>query len=416
MPVTKKSSKKLLKKVESILGNSVELSNGNLIDLSLKKGMIEPSGSIVIPTVMTEPVDSDPVNGIPAGLVSNFSYLDSSSLNTNETHHWISPNFKKLWSFDLRLNSVAPQVVNTRALRFNFIVDGSDTDNFVVFNDNKKWKGDKYSDDNRLSLESGNSTFIFNTNGADINIKDRSLGPGFETNSTIFLGQETKASIEWFDPMGSNDDRKVIVVYGFDDDDFIDTRYITSFQNSLDYKIEQEGEDVVIKYKNILSKDADDDSLYSVLRIKSIDLGEIEDQISELPDGYNLDPEDDVQNNESEIMEPDTQGLDHDAILLTVPDVFVKIDSFDPINGKIYVYKSQFDLPTDDDPVINFARSKKKALKLAETNADFVYVEKKGLLYFNENESVQGWGAGGEILELTEKPKLTSDNFQFFDF
>ena len=412
MKVSKKSTKNLMNQVKSVFENNIQLSNGNLIDLSLKKGMIEPSGSFVMPVIMTEPFDSDPFNGIPAGLVDSSSYLDSSSQNTNETHNWISPEFKKLWSFDLTLDSVAPQVVNTRALKFNDIKDSSNTDNFVVFNYNKKWKGEKYKDDNRLFLDSGNSTFIFNTTGADIQI-GRS---GFESSSTIFLGGETQATIDWPNGMTLEDNRKVIAVYGFDDDDFIETRYINTFQNSLDYKLEQEGEDVVIKYKSSLSKNADDDSLYSEIRIKSVELDEIEDQISELPDGYNSEPEDEVQNDESQIAEPETPVLDYDPImLLFVPDRVVEIDSFDSSNGKITVFRSSFGLSIDDDPVIKFVKSKRQALALSDTDADFVYAEKKGLLYFNENESLQGWGAGGEIIELTEKPKLTSENFQFFD-
>ena len=345
------------------------------------------------------------------------SYNASSTANTDRTHLWASPNAKKLKSFRFTLDSSAPQIVNARAKRFNTITDESDTDNFVVFNQNKKGKR-KFIDDTVLYLDHGSSTFVFNTEFADINIKDSfttTSVPQVETNATVFLGEETRASIEWWDDMTKSTDRKQIEIYGFNEDDFIETRYLDSFQNTLDFKLEQDGDDVVIKYRNNLSANANDDSLYSVLRIKSIELDQIEDQISELPDGYNLEPEDEVQNNESEIADPEMQDLDYDAILLTLPDVFVEINSFDPSNGKIIVFKSQFGLPTNNDPMIKFAKSNKKALALAGTDADFVYAEKKGILYFNENESLQGWGAGGEVLELTEKPKLTSDNFQFFD-
>ena len=122
-----------------------------------------------------------------------------------------------------------------------------------------------------------------------------------------------------------------------------------------------------------------------------------------------------AQNDESAIAEPPTQELDYDAILL-YPGVTATIDSFDASDGKITIFKSAFGLSTVDDPVIKFVGTKKQALVLADTEADFVYAKKNGLLYFNENESLQGWGAGGEILELTEKPKLVLDNFQFFDF
>ena len=73
--------------------------------------------------------------------------------------------------------------MNTRALRFNQIRDSSETDNFVVFNYNKKYIGDGSNDDDRLSLGSGNSRFVFNTNEADINVTDHcstDVTPRFE--------------------------------------------------------------------------------------------------------------------------------------------------------------------------------------------------------------------------------------------
>ena len=403
MTVSKKSSKKLMNEVKSFFGNNIELSNGNIVNLSLKKGMIIPNKS------MGSQFRQTPYVG---------SYSSSSSANTNKTHLWASPNFNKLQSFRFALDSVAPQIVDARAKRFNTITDESDTDNFVVFNQNRKGKR-QYIDDTILYLDHGSSTFVFNTEFADINIGDpfsTTSVPQIETNATVFLGEETRASIEWWDDMSTSTDRKQIDIYGFNENDFIETRYIDSGSlNYLDYKLEQDGGDVVIKYRNNLSANANDDSLYSVLRLKSVELDEIEDQISDLPYEYNLEPVDQAQNDESEIAEPPPQELDYDAILL-YPGVSATIDSFDAGDGKITILKSAFGLTTVDDPVIKFVGTKNQALALADTDADFVYAKKNGLLYFNENESLQGWGAGGEILELTEKPKLVLDNFQFFDF
>ena len=53
----------------------------------------------------------------------------------------------------------------------------------------------------------------------------------------------------------------------------------------------------------------------------------------------------------------------------------------------------------------------KKALKKAlNTNNSFVYYEKKGFLYFNENGKEKGWGDGGLLAILQGKPELVSSD------
>ena len=57
----------------------------------------------------------------------------------------------------------------------------------------------------------------------------------------------------------------------------------------------------------------------------------------------------------------------------------------------------------------------KKAVKkkLAKLDIDFLYDQKKGGLYFNENGTDKGFGDGGIIAILKGAPDLTSDNLEF---
>ena len=56
-------------------------------------------------------------------------------------------------------------------------------------------------------------------------------------------------------------------------------------------------------------------------------------------------------------------------------------------------------------------RSKNKVKKAAKSKNDFVYDEKKGLLYFNENGKEKGWGDGGLFAKLQGAPELGADDF-----
>ena len=55
--------------------------------------------------------------------------------------------------------------------------------------------------------------------------------------------------------------------------------------------------------------------------------------------------------------------------------------------------------------------SKNKVKKAAKSKNDFVYDEKKGLLYFNENGKEKGWGDGGLFAKLQGAPELGADDF-----
>ena len=51
--------------------------------------------------------------------------------------------------------------------------------------------------------------------------------------------------------------------------------------------------------------------------------------------------------------------------------------------------------------------------KLAKQDFDFLYDQKKGGLYFNENGSDKGFGDGGIIAIIKGAPDLTSSNLEF---
>ena len=56
-------------------------------------------------------------------------------------------------------------------------------------------------------------------------------------------------------------------------------------------------------------------------------------------------------------------------------------------------------------------RSKSKVKKAAKSKNDFVYDERKGLLYFNENGKQKGWGDGGLFAKLQDSPELGANDF-----
>ena len=51
--------------------------------------------------------------------------------------------------------------------------------------------------------------------------------------------------------------------------------------------------------------------------------------------------------------------------------------------------------------------------KLANKDFDFLYDQKNGSLYFNENGADKGFGDGGIIAILKGAPELTASNLDF---
>ena len=89
-----------------------------------------------------------------------------------------------------------------------------------------------------------------------------------------------------------------------------------------------------------------------------------------------------------------------------------KITNFNPSTDTLEIDTDSFGI----DSSASFATGKnKKAVKkeLAKQDFDFLYDEKKGGLYFNENGADKGFGDGGIIAILKGAPDLTSDNLDF---
>ena len=88
-----------------------------------------------------------------------------------------------------------------------------------------------------------------------------------------------------------------------------------------------------------------------------------------------------------------------------------KIKNFDPSADTLEIDGNNFKI--DDSPTFTSGKNKKTIKKLAKKDFDFLYDEKKGGLYFNENGSDKGFGEGGIIAILKGAPELTSGNIDF---
>ena len=106
-----------------------------------------------------------------------------------------------------------------------------------------------------------------------------------------------------------------------------------------------------------------------------------------------------------------------DGVSITKPQSFNrksadKITNFNPSTDNLEIDTDSFGI----DSSATFASGKnKKAVKkkLAKQDFDFLYDEKKGGLYFNENGADKGFGDGGIITILKGAPELTSGNLEF---
>ena len=89
-----------------------------------------------------------------------------------------------------------------------------------------------------------------------------------------------------------------------------------------------------------------------------------------------------------------------------------KITDFNPSTDTLEIDSDSFGIGS----TATFASGKNKKevkKKLAKQDFDFLYDEKKGGLYFNENGSEKGFGDGGVIAILKGTPELTADDLAF---
>ena len=104
-----------------------------------------------------------------------------------------------------------------------------------------------------------------------------------------------------------------------------------------------------------------------------------------------------------------------DGFLLNTPNWFGNnqsdiIKDFDHQQGdSILVDKDVFGLGKKIK--LKVVNGKKASNKASKSNKIFVYDEKKGLLYFNENGRDKGWGDGGLFAKLQGAPELGASDF-----
>ena len=75
---------------------------------------------------------------------------------------------------------------------------------------------------------------------------------------------------------------------------------------------------------------------------------------------------------------------------------------------------ASFSVEGTDGGTFAIASSKKELKQLIKSDADVVYDERKGKLYFNDNGAKKGWGEkkdGGLVAKFKGKPELSADHF-----
>jgi len=75
---------------------------------------------------------------------------------------------------------------------------------------------------------------------------------------------------------------------------------------------------------------------------------------------------------------------------------------------------ASFSVEGIDAGTFAIASSKKELKQLMKSDADVVYDERKGKLYFNDNGTKKGWGqkkVGGLVAKFKGKPELSADHF-----
>ena len=82
--------------------------------------------------------------------------------------------------------------------------------------------------------------------------------------------------------------------------------------------------------------------------------------------------------------------------------------------GRAVEPDASFSVEGIDAGTFAIASSKKELKQLMKSDADVVYDERKGKLYFNDNGTKKGWGQkkiGGLVAKFKGKPELTADHF-----
>ena len=86
------------------------------------------------------------------------------------------------------------------------------------------------------------------------------------------------------------------------------------------------------------------------------------------------------------------------------------IQDFDNLTDVLGINVGSFGI--NDNFTFAAGKNNKSVKKLANEEFDFIYDEKKGGLYFNENGADKGFGGGGIIAVLKGAPDLTEANLE----
>ena len=88
-----------------------------------------------------------------------------------------------------------------------------------------------------------------------------------------------------------------------------------------------------------------------------------------------------------------------------------KIANFNPLKSTLAINVDSFEIT--GSATFTTGKRKREAKKLAKKDFDFIYDQKKGGLYFNENGTEKGFGDGGIVAILKGAPDLTESNVNF---
>ena len=87
-----------------------------------------------------------------------------------------------------------------------------------------------------------------------------------------------------------------------------------------------------------------------------------------------------------------------------------EITNFNPSTDTLEINANSFGI--GDSATFAAGKNSRAIKKLAKKDFDFLYDQKKGGLYFNENGPAKGFGDGGIIAILKGAPDLTAENLE----
>ena len=82
-----------------------------------------------------------------------------------------------------------------------------------------------------------------------------------------------------------------------------------------------------------------------------------------------------------------------------------RITNFDPASQRLEINTQSFGVQSD---ALFSTSNSKKVKRSAKTDIDFIYHQKTGRLYFNQNGSDKRWGDGGLFAIFDDNPEITS--------